>query len=200
MQNQTKGLMKVLGVTGGIGSGKSTVCNVFTTMGIPVFSADQVSKEILFSSHVSQEVVDLFGNQIVTNGVLDRVKLAAIVFSDKERLNTLNTILHPKVDEAFNQWKIHQSAPFVIKEAAILFETGGDKKCDWILHVSCSEIIRIKRVTKRDQRSLEEVKKIIGNQWPDNKKEKRSDFIIRNENEKIIPKIFNLYNSILSLV
>ena len=192
--------MKVLGVTGGIGSGKSTVCNIFKILGIPVFNSDNVSKSILFSEKISKEVVGLFGNHVLSNGTLDRVKLGTLVFSNTEKLNLLNQILHPKVDEAFTYWKKKQKAPFVVKEAAVLFESSSYKNCDWVLNISCSEIERVKRVTKRDNRDVKQIKEIIKKQWSDKKRESLSDFVINNENEKVIPQIYNVYNLVLSLV
>ena len=97
--------MKVLGITGGIGSGKSTVCEIFKILGIPIFNSDNVSKSILFTEKVSQEVIDLFGIDVLSNGNLDGSKLGILVFSNTEKLNSLNKILHPKVDKAFNYWK-----------------------------------------------------------------------------------------------
>jgi dephospho-CoA kinase len=196
--NQTKRLVRVLGITGGIGSGKSTVCSVFSVLGIPSFNSDTVSKSILFSKEVSQKVVDLFGNDVTSNGCLDSVKLGVLVFSNQKKLILLNQILHPKVDEAFVTWKEKQSAPFVVKEAAILFESGSYKNCDWVLHISCSESKRIKRVKRRDKRDVAQIKEIIKNQWSDKKKESLSNFVIENDNKKIIPQIYTVRNSLLS--
>jgi len=192
--------VKVLGITGGIGSGKSTVCEIFKILGIPIFNSDNVSKSILFSEKVSQEVIDLFGSDVLLNGTLDSAKLGIIVFSNTEKLNSLNKILHPKVDMAFNFWKKKQKAPFVVKEAAVLFESGSYKNCDWVLNISCSESERVKRVTKRDGRDVKQIKEIIKKQWSDKKRESLSDFVINNEDEKIIPQIYNVYNFVLSLV
>lgn len=192
--------MKVLGITGGIGSGKSTVCEIFKILGIPIFNSDNVSKSILFSEKVSQEVIDLFGSDVLLNGTLDSAKLGIIVFSNTEKLNSLNKILHPKVDMAFNFWKKKQKAPFVVKEAAVLFESGSYKNCDWVLNISCSESERVKRVTKRDGRDVKQIKEIIKKQWSDKKRESLSDFVINNEDEKIIPQIYNVYDFVLSLI
>jgi len=192
--------VKVLGITGGIGSGKSTVCEIFKILGIPIFNSDNVSKSILFTEKVSQEVIDLFGIDVLSNGNLDSSKLGILVFSNTEKLNSLNKILHPKVDKAFNYWKKKQKAPFVVKEAAVLFESGSYENCDWVLNISCSESERVKRVTKRDGRDVKQINEIIKKQWSDKKRESLSDFVINNEDEKIIPQIYNVYNFVLSLV
>tara|TARA_B100001778_G_C18456075_1_gene568960 strand:+ start:303 stop:881 length:579 start_codon:yes stop_codon:yes gene_type:complete len=192
--------MKVLGVTGGIGSGKTTVCGIFKTLGVPVFSSDEVSKDILFTPHIQKKVEELFGNQVLQNGVLSKQKLAKYIFSSEDALESLNQLLHPKVSEAFETWKKHQKHNVVIKEAAILFESGGDKSCDYVLNVYCSEQERIRRVLLRDDRSELEIKAIIARQWSDNERKKHSDFTINNESEKLIPQVLNLYATLMDKV
>ena len=192
--------MKVLGVTGGIGSGKTTVCGIFKTLGVPVFSSDEVSKDILFTPHIQKKVEELFGNQVLQNGVLSKQKLAKYIFSSEDALESLNQLLHPKVSEAFETWKKHQKHNVVIKEAAILFESGGDKSCDYVLNVYCSEQERIRRVLLRDDRSELEIKAIIARQWSDNERKKHSDFTINNESEKLIPQVLNLYANLMDKV
>ena len=192
--------MKVLGVTGGIGSGKTTVCGIFKTLGVPVFSSDEVSKDILFTPHIQKKVEELFGNQVLQNGVLSKQKLAKYIFSSEDALESLNQLLHPKVSEAFETWKKHQKHNVVIKEAAILFESGGDKSCDYVLNVYCSEQERIRRVLLRDDRSELGIKAIIARQWSDNERKKHSDFTINNESEKLIPQVLNLYATLMDKV
>ena len=192
--------MKVLGVTGGIGSGKTTVCGIFKTLGVPVFSSDEVSKDILFTPYIQKKVEELFGNQVLQNGVLSKQKLAKYIFSSEDALESLNQLLHPKVSEAFETWKKHQKHNVVIKEAAILFESGGDKSCDYVLNVYCSEQERIRRVLLRDDRSELEIKAIIARQWSDNERKKHSDFTINNESEKLIPQVLNLYDTLMDKV
>tara|TARA_Y100000739_G_C20505895_1_gene417196 strand:+ start:82 stop:660 length:579 start_codon:yes stop_codon:yes gene_type:complete len=192
--------MKVLGVTGGIGSGKTTVCGIFKTLGVPVFSSDEVSKDILFTPHIQKKVEELFGDQVLQNGVLSKQKLAKYIFSSEDALESLNQLLHPKVSEAFETWKKHQKHNVVIKEAAILFESGGDKSCDYVLNVYCNEQERIRRVLLRDDRSELEIKAIIARQWSDNERKKHSDFTINNESEKLIPQVLNLYATLMDKV
>jgi dephospho-CoA kinase len=153
--------MIIVGLTGGIGSGKSTVCKIFEVLGIPVFYADDESKKILFLPNVSKEVMLAFGNKVVTNSRLDKKKLGTVVFSSVENLTVLNQILHPKVAQRFKEWSSVQRSKYVIKEAAILFESGSYKSCDFVINVSCSVTERIKRVLERDDRSKEQIKNII---------------------------------------
>ena len=188
--------MKVLGVTGGLGSGKTTVCKIFKTLGVPYFSSDEVSKSILFSTNVQKEVVNLFGDTVIKNGLLDRKKLARLIFSDEAALESLNQLLHPKVAYAFNKWKDKQQGSFVIKEAAILFESGAYKSCDYVLNIYCSEKERIKRVLFRDDRSELEIKAIIARQWTDLQRKEKSDFYIDNEVEKLIPQVKAIFDKL----
>ena len=192
--------MKILGVTGGIGSGKTTVCGIFKTLGVPVFSSDEVSKSILFSSGVQGEVEKLFGDVVFNNGVLSKNKLAEYIFSNDDALESLNQLVHPKVSKAFEFWKNQQKNNLVVKEAAILFESGAYKLCDYVLNVYCSEEERIRRVLLRDERSEQEIRSIISRQWSDNERKKHSDFTINNESEKLIPQVLNLYDILINPV
>lgn len=191
--------MKVIGITGGIGSGKTTVCKVFEVLGVPVFYADDVSKRILFSSKISQKVIGEFGEEVVEKGVLDKNKLASFIFSDPSALQWLENVLHPEVALAFEQWKSKQKTTFVLKEAAILFESGSYKSCDAVVNVCCSEEVRIKRVMKRDGKSRKQVEAIIQKQWSESKRQKYSDYLIFNEEEKLFPQIVQLNQLLLSL-
>lgn len=191
--------MKVLGVTGGIGSGKTTVCKIFKILGVPCFSSDEVSKSILFSISVQKDVADLFGEYVFKNGFLDRNKLASHIFSNESALRSLNKLLHPKVFDAFNIWKNQQKSSLVIKETAILFESGSYKTCDYILNISCDEDTRIQRVMRRDGRTEAEIKAIIDSQWSDRKREENSDFSINNEYEKLIPQVISVFEKLSNI-
>ena len=184
--------MIVVGLTGGIGSGKSTVCKIFEVLGIPVFYADDESKKILFSPNVSKEVILAFGNKVVTNSKLDKKKLGTVVFSSVEYLTVLNQILHPKVSQRFKKWSSVQPSKYVIKEAAILFESGSYKSCDFVINVSCSVNERIKRVLERDDRSLEQIKNIISKQLSEDERVNLSSFLIQNEKDKLIPQVLSI--------
>ncbi len=191
--------MKIVGVTGGIGSGKSTVCKVFETLGIPVFNADDEAKSIYDTEPIAlQQVKGIFGDTVFTDGGLDKVKLAKIVFSDKERLEQLNAIIHPLVRRQFITWQAQQNSPYVIREAAILIESGAHKDCDHIILVSAEEETRIKRVTSRNNISEEEVRKRIANQWRDEQRRPFCDFEIKNEeNALILESIYNIHLKLL---
>lgn len=173
--------MKVIGLTGGIGSGKTTVANFFKDLGVPVYIADEAGKRLLNSSaEVKAKVQEVFGEQAYKNDHPDRKYLADQVFNSKEKLNQLNKIIHPAVGRDFENWKKYQSANYVIYEAAILFETGGDKKCDAVIVVTAPYEERVKRLQKRDQSSIEEIEARKQHQWSDDKKLALADFEIKN--------------------
>ena len=172
---------KIVGLTGGIGSGKSTIAAYFKSLGVPVYIADDEAKKILFTPEAIVEVVEAFGPDVLTDGIPDRGKIAAQVFNSPEKLQVLNSIIHPKVREHFTNWlKVHTAAPFVIKEAAILFESGSYKDCDKIILVTATLESRIERVMQRDSVTRDMVLKRIEAQWSDEKKEALSDYIIIN--------------------
>lgn len=172
---------KVIGLTGGIGSGKTTIANYFKSLGVPVYIADEEAKKILYTPDAVTEVTAAFGEEVLTDGMPDRKKLAAVVFNNPEKLQMLNNIIHPKVGVHFYNWLIvNKNAPFVIKEAAILFESGSYKNCDKVILVTAPEDIRVKRVMDRDGSTAQEVRKRMANQWDDDKKKELSDFIINN--------------------
>ena len=176
--------MKVIGLTGGIGSGKSSVLSVFEKVGIPVFRSDDEAKKILDSDReLTSALVKEFGKKILNEADKpDRKKLATIVFSNPERLKIINKQIHPKVAFAFERFKKrHSKASFVMKEAAILFETGTHVNCDMTILVTASEQERIRRVVKRDGIESEEVVRRIRHQWSDEKKIPLADFVIHNE-------------------
>lgn len=192
--------MKVLGVTGGIGSGKTTVCKIFSTIGIPIFYADEQAKLVLNSQEVIQLIRNEFGEEVFSNEKLDTRKLAQIVFKDESKLKLLNSFIHPRVKNAFEQWCLIQNAPYVIKEAAIMFESGSYKNCDWVCNVSCSKEERKKRVSKRDGRSDTEIESIMSKQWTEEERKKNADFIIQNEFQKLIPQVLHLHETIMGRV
>lgn len=187
--------MKKIGITGGIGSGKTYVSEVFSSLGIPVFNADIESKRLMSSSNKLISLVkDSFGNDIYTNGVLDKKKLASIVFSDKEKLENLNNIIHPIVKQEFIEWCKQQNSTYVIKEAAILFESSSDKGLDAVICVSAPLNIRIDRAVKRDGSSEKEIKNRIENQISQEEKENLSDYIIVNDGvQSLLPQILKIH-------
>ena len=187
--------MKKIGITGGIGSGKTYVSEVFSSLGIPVFNADVESKRLMSSSdNLISLVKDLFGDDIYTNGLLDKQKLASIVFSDKEKLENLNNIIHPVVKQEFIDWCKQQNSSYVIKETAILFESRSDKGLDAVICVSAPLNIRIDRAVKRDGSTEKEIKNRIENQISQEEKENLSDYIIVNdEKDLLLPQIIKIH-------
>ncbi|MFT4679693.1 MAG: dephospho-CoA kinase [Flavobacteriales bacterium] len=190
--------MKVLGVAGGIGSGKSVVCQIFRTLGIPVFDSDREAKACYNDLHVQELVSETFEVELFPNGQLDREKLASIVFTDKRKLQALNEIIHPEVAIRFDRWCSRQNAPFVIKEAAILFETGGQEICTQTALVISPQHLRIARITKRDGLSEGQVRDRMKNQWSDEDKMKLADFVVTNDKEHaLIPQVKNIFNQVI---
>lgn len=176
---------KIVGLTGGIGSGKSTIAQFFKELGVPVYVADQRARTIMEEAQTIEQVQQIFKeNVILDNGQLDRKKIAHIVFNQPELLQKLNQIIHPKVKADFAAW-LHTNChhKYVIKEVAILFEMQSQNEFDKIILVTAPEDLRIKRVMQRDQISEQEVKDRIKNQLPDSKKMDKSDFIINNTNK-----------------
>ncbi|MFV8327408.1 dephospho-CoA kinase [Flavobacterium sp. ZS1P14] len=174
-------MTKIIGLTGGIGSGKTTIANYFQSFGIPVYIADDEAKKIMQSSEIIAAIKKVFGTAIFENGVLNREQLAAIVFNDPEKLKELNKIVHPAVRRHFDQWLLqYRAAPYVIYEAAILFESGGYKNCDLIITVTAPLASRIQRVVERDETTRELVLKRIKAQWTDEERISKSDFVIKN--------------------
>lgn len=172
---------KIIGLTGGIGSGKTTIANFFKSQGVPLYIADDEAKAILYTKEAVEEVLEAFGDSVMTDGIPDRAKLAAVVFNEPAKLQMLNGIIHPKVKEHFKDWlSLHDDAKFIIREAAILFESGAYKVCDKIILVTAPKEVRIERVMQRDNTTREKVMKRINAQWDDEKKAALSDFIITN--------------------
>ncbi|HEX5002891.1 MAG TPA: dephospho-CoA kinase [Bacteroidia bacterium] len=187
--------MKIVGVTGGIGSGKSVVCRIFETLGIPVFDSDAVAKCIIADDERVREQIKLLLGQNVYNGpVPDRGAIAAQVFNDPQKLKALNAIIHPKVAEAFEGWKSGQQAPYVIREAAILFESGAHVSTDVVITVSAPEALRISRVTARDGRSEAAIRNIMSRQLTDEERKAKSDFELLNDDQTaVLPQVLRLH-------
>ena len=179
-------MTKIIGLTGGIGSGKTTVANHFIGAGIPVYIADDEARKIMQSPEILREIKKIFGSVIFKNEVLNRQKLAEIVFSNSDKLKQLNAIIHPAVKKHFGNWILnYKNSPFVIYETAILFESGSYKDCDKIITVTAPLETRIERVIQRDKTSRENVLKRIKIQWTDDQRLGKSDFVIENINPEI---------------
>lgn len=174
--------MRIVGLTGGIGSGKTTVAKFFKDFNIPVYIADDAGKKIMTSAEVRGQVIALLGEQAYKNEIPDKKNIASQVFTSAGKLEKLNQIIHPAVEKDFEAWKEKQSAPYLIYEAAILFETGSYKKCDAVILVTAPREDRILRLQKRDESTLEEIEARIANQWPDERKRSLADFEVVNQN------------------
>ena len=177
-------MTKIIGLTGGIGSGKSTVANYIASKGIPVYIADEEAKKIMEREDVKQKIQNLFSESVLNpDNSLNRKKIAEFVFNNPEKLKELNVIVHPEVQLHFKNWvKEHKDFPYIIKEVAILFETGGNKQCDKVILITAPEELRIERAMKRDNVTKKDILVRINNQLPESKKKELSDFIIDNIN------------------
>jgi dephospho-CoA kinase len=191
--------MKKIGITGGIGSGKTYVASVFQSLGIPIFNADIQAKKIMTSSRKLIKLLKKeFGNDIYKDSDLNKEKLASIVFSDSDKLQKLNSLVHPIVKEELNSWCLKQTSTYIIKESAILFESNSHIGLDAVICVSAPLDLRMKRLLNRDDYSEKEIKKRIENQISQEEKEKLSDYIIVNdEKELLLPKIIKIHKELL---
>jgi dephospho-CoA kinase len=191
-----------LGITGGIGSGKSTVCRVFSVLGIPVFSADTVANDIMDNDEaIVSMVTTIAGKELYLSGKLDRTKLASLIFNDNSLLEKINSLVHPIVFDRFKSWEQEQTTPYVILEAAILFESGGSKLCDRIATVVAPVEQRVGRIVLRNNLSREQILERMRNQMDDDSRIKQSDYIIHNaENDMIIPAILKIHDDILTCI
>lgn len=191
--------MKKIGLTGGIGSGKSFVAGVFRQLGVPVFNSDDEARRIQQTDvDVLHKIRSAFGDDVfLPDGQLDRKKVAAVVFSDREKLLVLNSIVHPAVGEAFDAFcRKHEAARYVIKEAAIIFELGLDEQLDATILVTAPEKIKIDRVMKRDSIAEPDVRARMQKQWSDEEKKQRADYFIDNDGMKaVLPQVLRIHNS-----
>lgn len=191
--------MKVVGLTGGIGSGKTTVSNMFKDLGVPVYIADVEAKTLMNTSAViKRKLTDLFGPMAYQNNELNRAYISSKIFSDKVYLEKMNAIIHPKVAEHFKQWLQKQTSLYVIKEAAIIFEHNTQSQYDAIITVIADKEARINRLLKRDTTTKDKILSIMKHQLSDEEKVKMSDFVILNDNlEHTKEQVLKTHNSIL---
>ncbi|MDR0712768.1 MAG: dephospho-CoA kinase [Bacteroidales bacterium] len=190
--------MLKIGVTGGIGSGKTTVCGVFEILGIPVYYADNRAKELMNTDRQLKTLLqEHFGTDLYREGTLNRSLLSALIFNDKKRLRMVNGWVHPAVARDFEDWCCRQSAPYVVEEAAILFESGLSSRFDKMILVTAPEDIRMERVCRRDATRAEFVKARMSHQWAEEKKMELADFIIRNDDRHLlIPQIIRIHRQL----
>ena len=186
--------MLKIGLTGGIGSGKTTVAQVFELLGIPVYYADAASRRLYHTDpELMQQIKSNFGEDMYEHNQLNREKMAAVVFSDPEKLELLNRLVHPPTIRDAEKWMKEQNTHYIIKEAALLFESGSAAGLDYIIGVQAPVHLRIKRVMDRDGVSREEVQRRMNRQIDDNIKMRLCDFVIRNdEQELVIPQVLEL--------
>ena len=192
--------MKKIGLTGGIGVGKTYVSEVFKSLGVPVFNADIEAKILMNSSKKLVELVKAeFGEDIYINNNLNKEKLASIVFSDKSKLDKLNSLVHPIVKDEFESWCKKQTSDYVIKEAAILFESDSHLGLDDVICVLSPLELRVKRAMKRDNSTEQEIKNRIDNQISQEEKENLSDYIIVNDGkEMLLPQIIKIHEKLIN--
>lgn len=190
--------MLKVGITGGIGAGKSLVSNIFNSLGIPVYNSDQRAKDLLIENQdVIAAIKSSFGEDLYEGNTINKALLASRVFGNKDAVAKLNSISHPAVFKDFDDWVLRQNSPYVLKEAALLFESGSYKTLDKMIFVSADLESRIERVIKRDNLSREQILNRIKHQIPEEEKERLSDFIIVNDGEQmLIPQVMKIHGEI----
>ena len=194
--------MLKIGITGGIGSGKSTVCNVLRNLGVPVFTSDIIARDLLNTNEdLKIKIRKMFDEDMYTStGELDRERMAKCVFNNVEELEKLNNLVHPEVAKEFENWCVkHERKPYVIKEAAIIFESGAYRDLDKIVTVFCPKKKRIQRIIDRDNTTKEQVEKRMVFQYSDEERNKLADFIIINDGkEELLPQVMELHEILLN--
>ncbi len=190
-----------VGITGGIGSGKTTVCLLFQTLGIPIYDADAAAKRLMTKDpELKKQITVMFGEEAYVDAELNRVLISKLVFGNKHLLDQLNNLVHPAVAQDTEKWIIGQKAPYVIKEAALLIESGSYNKLDKLIVISAPEELRIQRVMDRNQITRAEVQARIQNQLPEAKKLEMADYIILNDGENtLLPQVLTIHRALLKL-
>ena len=193
-----------VGITGCIGAGKSFVCKLFSKVGIPTYDADTRAKWVMNNDQILKEsLIREFGNLAYdTGGLINRNYISDIVFNDKSRLQILNKIVHPRVGVDYTNWVVvHQDYHYIIKEAALLYESGSYKVLDKIINISAPEELRIQRILARDgHRTEEDIRKIIAEQMSDEEKSQRADFVIYNDGKQmLLPQVIKLHTIFMEM-
>jgi dephospho-CoA kinase len=189
-----------IGLTGGIGSGKSTVARIFSVLGIPIYSADDASKRLMAEdAELRNSIISSFGNESYTDGILNRRYLSDQVFNDSEKIKLLNSLVHPVTLRDAAEWMKKQKTPYVIKEAALIFESGSQKMLDYVIGVKAPLALRIERTMKRDNVTLHEVNARIDLQMDEEEKLHLCDYLIVNdEKQMLIPQVLALHEKFLN--
>ena len=193
--------MLKIGLTGGIGAGKSTVAKIFETIGVPVYYADQEAKRLMEEDPILiNKIKDNFGESAYSNGKLNRTLLAEIVFKNKDKLDLLNSLVHPFTIQDGKKWMEEQSYPYALKEAALIFESGSQSEFDFIIGVHAPVALRLSRTIKRDKQTKENITERMENQLDESLKIKLCDFILINdERQLLIPQVNELHKKLLTL-
>jgi dephospho-CoA kinase len=193
--------MIIVGLTGGIGSGKTYIAQKFQTLGIPIYNSDTRARELMMlDNELIENLKNLFGPGVYSNQKLNKAFIAEQIFKDQQLLQKMNQLVHPKVQNDFELWcKQHTAAPFVIKEAAILIESGAYKQCNYIIVILAPKTLRMERVMNRDNMSHEQFVNILNNQLSDKERLEFANFTIRNDGtEELDQKVYELYQQIVS--
>ncbi len=190
-----------IGITGGIGSGKTTVAHIFEVLGIPVYYADAAAKKLMNEdAALKMKLFEQFGEQVYKNNTLDRHWLAAEIFNNPQKLTLLNSLVHPVTIADAVAWMKQQTTPYSVKEAALIFESGSEKHLDYVIGVSSPQALRIQRVMHRENTTEELVMARLSRQMNEEEKMQRCDFVlINNEEELLLPQVMALHEKLLSL-
>ena len=190
-----------VGLTGGIGSGKSTVARIFEVLGIPVYYADDAARYIMNTDEeLKKNIIDNFGKESYLNDQLNRPYIASLVFNDKEKLELLNSLTHPATIRDANRWMQQQTSPYTIKEAALIFESGSAEHLDYVIGVYTPLSLRIKRIMDRDHISGDEVKKRMSRQIDEEIKMRLCDTVITNDEQQLVtPQVLQLHEQLLTM-
>jgi len=193
--------MLKVGITGGIGSGKSTVARVFETLGVPVYNADDAAKRLMQDDPELKEKISLLlGDESYNDGQLNRAWISANIFGNPDKVQALNSLVHPATIKDAHEWMSKQTTPYSLKEAALIFESGSEKELDYVIGVYAPEELRIQRVIKRDDTTREAILQRMSNQLNEEEKIKRCDFVITNDDHQlVIPQVLALNQQLLKL-
>ena len=192
--------MLKIGLTGGIGSGKSTVAETFAQLGIAIYLSDDRAKALMVNNkELKSAIISLFGEESYKSGQLNRSYIASKVFSDKMELEKLNALVHPELKKDFDLWCVDQTSPYIIKEAAILFESGANRGLDKVILVEAPQELRINRVMNRDKVSYESVLARIDKQWSDERKKSVSDYVVMNDEKcSVLEQVLKVHNELIN--